>query len=100
MFRLVGWNYAYLIVLCYNFSHKFCIGYANVNLDTANHSVFLLYYHLVLVVKCRRSVFDDTLSDFARDIFVSIANVYNITLKQWDHDKGSYSCNVSRSPKY
>ncbi|WP_033707498.1 transposase, partial [Bacillus mycoides] len=24
-----------------------------------NHSVFLLYYHLVLVVKYRRNVFDD-----------------------------------------
>lgn len=57
------------------------------NLDTNNHSVFSLYYHLVLVVKYRRRVFDDTLSDFARDIFVRIANVYNITLEQWKHDK-------------
>ena len=57
------------------------------NLDTNNHSVFLLYYHLVLVVKYRRSVFDDILSDFARDIFVRIASVYNITLEQWNHDK-------------
>ena len=28
------------------------------NLDTNNHSVFLLYFHLVLVVKYRRLVFD------------------------------------------
>ncbi|PFC33777.1 IS200/IS605 family transposase, partial [Bacillus cereus] len=27
-------------------------------LDSNNHSVFLLYYHLVLVVKFRRNVFD------------------------------------------
>ena len=57
------------------------------NLDNNNHSVFLLYYHLVLVVKYRRQVFDDALSDFARDIFVRIASVYNITLEQWNHDK-------------
>lgn len=57
------------------------------NLDTNNHSVFLLYYHLVLVVKYRHSVFDDALSDFAKDIFVRIAGVYNITLEQWNHDK-------------
>ena len=57
------------------------------NLDNNNHSVFLLYYHLVLVVKYRRQVFDDAMSDFARDIFVRIASVYNITLEQWNHDK-------------
>ena len=57
------------------------------NLDTNNHSVFLLYYHLVLVVKYRRQVFDDTMSDFARDIFLRIAKLHNITLEQWNHDK-------------
>ena len=57
------------------------------NLDNNNHSVFLLYYHLILVVKYRRQVFDDDISVFARDIFVRIASVYNITLEQWEHDK-------------
>ena len=57
------------------------------NLDSNNHSVFLLYYHLVLVVKYRRQVFDDAMSEFARDIFVRIASVYNITLEQWNHDR-------------
>ena len=57
------------------------------NLDTNNHSVFLLYYHLVLVVKYRRQVFDDTISEFAKDIFLRISKLYNITLEQWNHDK-------------
>ena len=57
------------------------------NLDTNNHSVFLLYYHLVLVVKYRRQVFDDVISEFAKNIFVHIATTYNITLEQWNHDK-------------
>ena len=35
-------------------------------LDSNCHSVFLLYYHLVLVVKYRRNVFDDTISEFAK----------------------------------
>lgn len=56
-------------------------------LDTNNHSVFLLYYHLVLVVKYRRQVFDDTMSEFAKDIFLRISKLYNITLEQWNHDK-------------
>ncbi|MBQ7215104.1 MAG: IS200/IS605 family transposase [Synergistaceae bacterium] len=57
------------------------------NLDSNNPSVFLLYYHLVLVVKYRRQVFDDSMSDFVRDIFVRIASAYNITLAKWKHDK-------------
>lgn len=57
------------------------------NLDSNNHSVFLLYYHLVLVVKYRRKVFDDDISNFAKDIFVRISKAYNITLEQWNHDK-------------
>ena len=57
------------------------------NLDSNNHSVFLLYYHLVLVVKYRRKVFDDDISNFAKDIFIRISKAYNITLEQWNHDK-------------
>ena len=57
------------------------------NLDSNNHSVFLLYYHLVLVVKYRRKVFDDDISNFAKDIFVRISEAYNIALEQWNHDK-------------
>ena len=39
-------------------------------LDSNNHSVFLLYYHLVLVVKYRRKVFSGQMSQYAKDIFV------------------------------
>lgn len=38
-------------------------------LESNHHSVFLLYYHLVLVVKYRRKVFDDIVSARAREIF-------------------------------
>ena len=56
-------------------------------LDNNNHSVFLLHYHLVLVVKYRREVFTDEISDFAKDMFIEIGNKYNITLIEWNHDK-------------
>ena len=56
-------------------------------LDNNAHSVFLLYYHLVLVVKYRRKVFDDEISDRAKEIFVYISPKYNITLQEWNHDK-------------
>ena len=55
-------------------------------LDNDNHSVFLLYYHLVLVVKYRRNVFNDDISDYAKDMFVRLSENYNITLIEWNHD--------------
>ncbi|HFR4168332.1 IS200/IS605 family transposase [Bacillus cereus] len=55
-------------------------------LDSNNHSVFLLYYHLVLVVKYRRNVFDGDMSDYAKDMFVRLSENYNITLVEWNHD--------------
>lgn len=55
-------------------------------LESNNHSVFLLHYHLVLVVKYRRRVFDDAVSDRAREIFEYIAPTYGITLEEWNHD--------------
>lgn len=55
-------------------------------LDDNNHSVFLLYYHLVLVIKYRRNVLDDVVSLRAREIFEYIAPSYKITLLEWHHD--------------
>ncbi len=55
-------------------------------LDNNNHSVFAMYYHLVLCVKYRRKVFDDTISEYARSIFERLAPDYNITLLEWNHD--------------
>lgn len=55
-------------------------------LDNNNHSVFLLHYHLVLVVKYRRKVFSDKMSNYAKNIFVRISQSYNITLLEWNYD--------------
>ena len=54
-------------------------------LDNNNHSVFAMYYHLVLCVKYRRKVFDDTISEYARSIFERLDPDYNITLLEWNH---------------
>jgi hypothetical protein len=51
-----------------------------VELESNNHSVFLMHYHLVLVVKYRRRVITDAVSDRAREIFERIAPTYGITL--------------------
>ena len=57
------------------------------NLDNNNHSVFLLYYHLVLVTKYRRKVIDYNISNRLKEIFEKIQNNYNITLQEWNYDK-------------
>jgi len=57
------------------------------DLDSNNHSVFLLHYHMVLVVKCRRKVIDNIISNRLKEIFEYIQPNYNITLQEWNHDK-------------
>lgn len=56
-------------------------------LESNNHSVFSLNYHLVLVVKYRRKVIDDTISGRLREIFEHIQDSYNIQIQEWNHDK-------------
>ena len=57
-----------------------------IELDSNNHSVFLMYYHLVLVIKYRKEVFDTFVSERAKEIFDYIAPNYNITLVEWNYD--------------
>jgi len=57
------------------------------NLDSNNHSVFALYYHLVFVVKYRRNVINDNISFRLKEIFEYIQPKYNMTLIEWNHDK-------------
>ena len=68
-------------------------------LDTNNHSVFLLYYHLILVTKYRRQVIDDEISDFAKDTFIRISESYHITLVEWNHDKDHVHIVFKAQPK-
>ena len=56
-------------------------------LDNNAHSVFSLNYHLILVIKYRQSVIDDSISLRAKEIFEYISPNYNISLKEWNHDR-------------
>lgn len=55
-------------------------------LDSNNHSVFLLHYHLIMCIKYRSKVIDDKISNRLKVIFENIASSYNITLDEWNHD--------------
>ena len=56
-------------------------------LDNNNHSVFLMYYHLVLVIKYRRKVVNEVISNRLKEIFEYVSPSYNITLQEWNHDE-------------
>ena len=48
--------------------------------------MFSLNYHLVLVIKYRRKVLSDEISDYAKEMFVSLGEKYHITLMEWNHE--------------
>ena len=57
-----------------------------VKLDHNQHSVYLLNYHLVMVIKYRRKVIDDEISEFLKQRFVQVGEPYGIQLQEWNHD--------------
>ena len=68
-------------------------------LSTNSHSVFLLNYHLVLVVKYRRKIFDDQISERAKEIFEYIAPTYKIQVVEWNHDEDHIHVMFEAQPK-
>lgn len=58
-----------------------------------------MHYHLVLVVKYRRKVFDDEISARAREIFEYIAPKYGITVEEWNHDQDHVHILFRAQPK-
>ena len=55
-------------------------------IDHNAHSVYLMYYHLIMVVKYRRKVINDPISERAKEIWEHIAPRYGIVLEEWNHD--------------
>ncbi|TDW24861.1 putative transposase [Breznakia blatticola] len=53
-----------------------------IKLDNNNHSVFALYYHLILTTKYRREVIDETIAKELENHFIRIAKNYHIKLQE------------------
>ena len=51
-----------------------------------NHSVFAIHFHLILVVKYRKKVINDEISERLKEIFEYIQGNYNIALEELNHD--------------
>ena len=58
----------------------------NVELRGNNHSVFSIHFHLILVVKYRKKVIDERISERLKEIFEYIQDNYNIVLEEWNYD--------------
>ena len=58
----------------------------DVELRNNNHSVFSIHFHLILVVKYRKKVINDQISERLKGIFEYIQDNYNIVLEEWNHD--------------
>ena len=54
--------------------------------DTNNHALFSLNYHLVMVVKYRKRVINDVISNRLKEMFKDIGVKYQINPIEWNHD--------------
>ena len=62
------------------------------------HSVYSITLHLVLVVKYRRDVIDDTISNRIKEIFKTIGLSHDVEIIEWNHDKDHVHTILSISP--
>lgn len=69
------------------------------NLDTNAHSVFSLHYHLILVTKYRKPVFNDEISERAKILFEAIAPNYKIEVLEWNYDQDHVHILFKAQPK-
>ena len=68
-------------------------------LDNNNHSVFKLYYHLILVTKYRRKVINDEILDYLKERFKIIGTSYNLHLEEMNHDEDHVHILFRAEPK-
>lgn len=57
------------------------------DLDSSCHSVYSLYYHLVLIIKYRVKILDKNKSKKLKEMFLKIQDDYGIMLVEWNYEK-------------
>lgn len=68
------------------------------DLDRNSHSVYNLNYHLVLVVKYRRKVINNKISNRLKEIFEYVGKSYGITTTEWNSDIDHIHCLFKAKP--
>ena len=59
----------------------------------------MMYYHLIMVVRYRRKVIDNPISERAKGIWEHIAPRYGIVLEEWNHDSRKGKINHNAQPR-
>jgi putative transposase len=74
-------------------------------LDSNKHSVFLLFYHLILVVKYSKKVIDGRISAKLKEMFIEIGEKYieigekyGISLLEWKVEEDHIHCLLKAKP--
>jgi len=67
-------------------------------LDSNKYSVFLLFYHLILVVKYRKRVIDGRVSARLKEMFIRIGEKYRISLVEWGGEEDHIHCLFKAKP--
>lgn len=69
--------------------------------DTNNHSVYLLQYHLILVVKYRRKAIDNEISNRLKEIFTYIGDKeqYKLKVIEFNHNEDHLHILFKAEPK-
>jgi REP element-mobilizing transposase RayT len=67
-------------------------------LDSNKHSVFLLFYHLILVVKHRKRVINRRVSARLKEMFIKIGGKYGISLVKWSGEEDHIHCLFKAKP--
>ena len=62
------------------------------------HSVYSITLHLVLVVKYRRNVINDTISERIKDIFGTVVLSHEVEIIEWNYDDDHIHTILSISP--
>ena len=62
------------------------------------HSVYSITLHLVLVVKYRRDVIDDIISNRIKEIFETIGLSHDVKIIEWNYDNDHVHTILSISP--
>jgi putative transposase len=67
--------------------------------ETNNHSVFALHYDLILVIKYRKPVISDTVSQYLKCMFERIGSDYKINIEVWNYEQDHIHVLFSAHPK-
>lgn len=70
-----------------------------IELDNNNHSFYKLTYHLILVTKFRRNLFDRTVSNYAKQVFKKIGESYDIEINKWRYQPDYIHITFTTNPR-